>query len=164
MRIVTGLAGFSYSILGSHNLAKMNPDNKRTVTNFIEEIWNQNQLNKIDEYLHPEFTDHSLPPNLSPDKEGLKKWITATGVSFEHKTIVDEMVCEDEKVIIKIKMRLKHIGLWRNIGPTGKEVYASGYRFYKLADNKILAHWALIDGNAIENQLKGVANGCKVEE
>jgi predicted SnoaL-like aldol condensation-catalyzing enzyme len=142
----------------------MNPDNKNIVTNFIEEIWNKNRLNEIDEYLNPEFTDHSLPPNFSPDNEGLKNWIMATGKSFEHKTIIDEMVCEDEKVIIKIKMRLKHIGLWRDIEPTGKEVYTTGYRFYKLADNKILAHWALIDGNAIENQLKETNKGCKVQE
>jgi predicted SnoaL-like aldol condensation-catalyzing enzyme len=163
VRIVTGRPGFSFSILGLHNSIKMNPDNKRIITNFIEEIWNQNRFNKIDDYFHPDFTDHSLPPNLSPDKEGLKKWIMATGVSFEHKTIIDEMVCEADKVMIKIKMRLKHIGVWRNIKPTEKEVYTTGYRFYKLADNKILAHWALIDGNAIENQLKETNVGCKVQ-
>ena len=142
----------------------MGTNKKTIITSFIEEIWNKNQFNKLDEYLHPGFTDHSLPPNLSPDIAGLKKWIAATGVSFQHKTIIDEMVCEDDKVMIKIKMQLKHIAPWRGIGPTGKEIYATGYRFFKLANNKIIAHWALIDGNAIENQLKETHNGCKVKE
>lgn len=38
------------------------------------------------------------------------------------------------------------------------------YRYYRLQDNKIIEHWALIDGNAIENQLKDAAKGCNIQE
>ena len=140
----------------------MNTNNKETVNNFIEDIWNQNQFDKIDNYLHPAFYDHSLPPSFPPDKEGLKRWITGTGKAFEHRTIIEEMVTEKNKVMLKIKMRLKHIGKWRDIEPTATEVFAAGYRYLKLADNKIIEHWALIDGNAIENQLKAANRGCKM--
>ena len=140
----------------------MNTNNKESVTNFIEDIWNQNQFDKIDNYLHPAFYDHSLPPPFPPDKEGLKRWITGTGKAFEHRTIIEEMVTEKNKVMLKIKMRLKHIGKWRDIEPTATEVFAAGYRYLKLADNKIIEHWALIDGTAIENQLKAANRGCKM--
>jgi hypothetical protein len=43
-------------------------------------------------------------------------------------------------------MLLKHIGKWRGIEPTGTEISAVGCRYVKLADNKIIEHWALIDG------------------
>ena len=96
----------------------MSTENKLTVTNFMNEIWNRNQFERIDEYVSPDFVDHSLSPNLPPGKDGTKLWILNTGKSFEHKTIIDEIVCEGNKVMIKIRMQLKHIGSWRNIEPT----------------------------------------------
>jgi len=142
----------------------MTSENRSIVTNFIEEIWNQNQFEKIDNYIAYEFIDHSLPPALPPNKEGMKLWIIEVGRSFEHTTLIDDMVCEEDKVMLKIRMQLKHIGIWRDIEPTYSEISTVGYRCYKLAEGKIIAHWALLDGNAIENQLKEAQHGCKVQE
>ena len=142
----------------------MNSNNKPIVTNFIEEIWNQNQFNKIDKYISAKFIDHSLPPTLPADKNGMKLWIIGTGKSFAHKTIIDEIVCEDDNVMLKIRMQLKHIGVWRGIEPTHFEISTVGYRFYKLKDGKIVEHWCLLDGNSIENQLKETQHGCKIQE
>jgi predicted SnoaL-like aldol condensation-catalyzing enzyme len=143
---------------------KMNSENKSIVSNFIEEIWNQNQFEKFDNYIYTDFIDHSLPPALPANKYGMKLWIIGTGKSFEHKTIIDDLVCEDNKVMLKIRMLLKHIGVWRGIEPTNFEISTVGYRYYKLADRKIIEHWALIDGNSIENQLKEASKGCKIQE
>jgi predicted ester cyclase len=135
----------------------MNSTNKAIVKNFIEDIWNHNQFQKLDNYMAADFIDHSLPGSLPPNKEGMERWITATGKSFEHKTIIDDIVCEDDKVMLKIRMQMKHIGTWREIEPTYIDVASVGYRYYKLANGKIIEHWALIDGNTIENQLKKAA-------
>ncbi len=132
------------------------------ITSFISEIWNQSQFSKIDSYLHVNYTDHSLPAFLPSTKDGLILWITETGKSFEHKTIIEDMVCEANKVVIKIKIEMKHIGEWRGIKPTGKEVFAPGYRYYKIADEKIIEHWALIDGTSIEDQIREISHGCKL--
>ena len=142
----------------------MNPKDKLIVTSFIEEIWNQNQFDKIDNYISTDFIDHSLPPTLPADKDGMKLWIIGTGKSFEHKTIIDEIVCEDDKVMLKIRMQLKHIGVWRDIEPTLSKISTVGYRYYKLKDGKIVGHWALLDGNSIENQIKEAKHGCKMQE
>ncbi|MFZ4796978.1 MAG: ester cyclase [Bacteroidia bacterium] len=142
----------------------MNNINKSIVINFIEEIWNQNQFEKIDNYISANFIDHSLPPTLPADKDGMKLWIIGTSKSFEHKTIVDDIVCEADKVMLKMTMQLKHIGVWRDIEPTYFEILTVGYRYYKLSNGKIMEHWALIDGNAIENQLKESIHGCKIQK
>jgi predicted SnoaL-like aldol condensation-catalyzing enzyme len=142
----------------------MNLENKTIVTNFIKEIWNNNQFEKIDYYLSADFIDHSLPPTFPPNKDGMKLWILETGKSFDHKTIIDEIVCENSKVILKIRMQLKHIGIWRNIQPTYLEISAVAYRYFRLLDRKIIEHWALLDGNSVENQLQEVSYGCKIQE
>ena len=142
----------------------MNSKNKTIVTNFIEEVWNQNHFEKIGDYISADFIDHSLPPALPADKDGMKLWIIGTGRSFEHKTIIDDIVCENDKVMLKMRMQLKHIGVWRDIEPSQLEITTVGYRYYKLKDEKIVEHWALLDGNSIENQLKEAINGCKIQK
>ncbi len=139
-------------------------ENSKLVAEFIEQIWNNRNFEKLDFFLHPEFKDNSLPPALTADKEGMKKWILGTGLSFEHKTTIEEQVTEGDKSIVKIRMNLKHIGVWRDIEPTGTELKTVGFRFYKIAEGKIIEHWGLIDGQTIENQLKNVSQGCKTAE
>ncbi|MDB5013316.1 MAG: ester cyclase [Daejeonella sp.] len=140
----------------------MKTENQTLVENFIEQVWNQQNFELVDEFLHPNFTDNSLPPSFTPDKQGLENWIKATSSSFAHKTIIEDQVTEGEKSIIKIRMEMKHIGTWRNIEATGVEVVTNGYRFYKISDGKIIEHSALIDGQTIENKLTNAFKGCKI--
>jgi predicted ester cyclase len=53
-------------------------------------------------------------------------------------------------------MRLTHRAEWRGIPATGKQVEISGYRTYRLEGDKIVEHWALIDGDSLERQLRAV--------
>lgn len=134
----------------------------KVVTDFIEHIWNQRDFDKLDKFIHQDFIDHSLSPALPANKEGLKKWVMGTGLSFEHTTIIEDHVLEGDKCILKIKMNLKHIGNWRGIEPTGAELHTTGYRHFKLKDNRIIEHWALIDGQTIENELTKASHGYKI--
>lgn len=139
-------------------------NNAQLVANFIEQVWNQRDFSELTTFLHPDFIDHGLPHPLPANAEGTKRWIELTGMSFEHKTVIDSQVTEGDKSLIKIRMLLRHIGAWRDIAPTGLEVKAVGYRQFRLQDSRIIEHWALIDGQAIENQLRDAAQGCKAAE
>ena len=132
----------------------MQTEKQNLVYRFIEEIWNQQHFEALAAFMHPQFIDHSLPTTLPSDQEGLEKWITALSASFEHKTIIEDMVSDDEKIAVRISLTLKHTGMWRDIPPTGASVTAKGFRLFKINDGQIAAHWALIDGQAIESQLK----------
>ena len=136
--------------------------NSILVQQFIEQIWNKKSFEILDNFLHPAFKDHSLIPSLSPDKEGLKKWINATSISFEHETVIEDQLNEADQIIVRIKMKLKHIGVWRGIEPTGFELNTTGYRHFKIKDERIIEHWALIDGETIEKQLKDASLGCTI--
>jgi predicted ester cyclase len=131
---------------------------------FINIGWNQGQLAALAQFLHPDFVDYSLPPALPANAEGLRQWVQDTSASFEHHTTIEEQVTEGEKTMLKIRMQLRHVGPWRGIAPAGAEVSTVGYRFLQLQDGKIIGHWALIDGNAIENQLRQTSQGCKIQQ
>ncbi|GAB4020401.1 ester cyclase [Spirosoma koreense] len=138
---------------------------KQVTTRFIEDVWNQQRYDKLGEYLHPDYVDHSLPAALSADGIGLMKWIQATSQSFSHQTLIEDQITEGNKTILKVKLIMTHIGAWRGIGPTGAQVTTSGYRFYRLQDGKIIEHWAEINGTLLESQLKQqAADECKVPD
>jgi predicted SnoaL-like aldol condensation-catalyzing enzyme len=134
------------------------------VKQFIEEVWNARVPQHLEELLHPDFVDHSLPDGLEPDAEGLKKWIALTSASFEHRTEIEDQVTEGDKSVIRVTMHLKHIGVWRGMAATGKEVTTRGYRTYRVKDGKIIEHWALIDGSLLESKLREVEHGCAVRK
>jgi predicted ester cyclase len=120
------------------------------VAAFINDVWN----NGATPDLHPSFVDHSLPPALGDNAASLATWVAQTSMAFEHRTLIEDQVTEGDKSVVRITMRMKHIGTWRDIPATGKEVQTRGYRLFRIADGKIIEHWALIDGNALETQLR----------
>ncbi len=132
----------------------MNIINKTIVSDYIKKIWNEKQFDKLDQFLSEDFTDHSLPPAYPANKEGTLQWILSFGDSFEHKTFIEEIIGEGNRVVLKLQLQLKHIGVWTGIDPTQGNVHTSGYRLFKLSENKIIEHWAMIDGNRIENILR----------
>lgn len=141
----------------------MSTQNKSIVLNFIEEIWNKNRFDKLNDFIHPSFKDYSTPEQLPAGSAGLEMWIMETGKSFEHRTIIEESAGEGNTVMLRIKMQLKHTGKWRDIEPTGAEINTVGYRCFKLSGGLITEHYALIDGNAIEKQLLHTNHGCKIQ-
>ncbi|MRS63269.1 ester cyclase [Larkinella terrae] len=133
------------------------------VADFVENIWNKNRLETLDQYLTSDFIDHSLPAVFPANQEGLKHWVTATSQAFEHQTVIEEQVTEGDTCIIKFRMQVRQIGIWRDIEPVGAEATVVGYRCFRLTDGKISQHWALLDGNSLENQLRNSAHGCKIQ-
>lgn len=132
------------------------------VSQFIATIWNRREFDKLAEFFHPNYHDYSLPDHFLTTSQGTLQWITALAESFEHQTHIEQTIGEDDKVVLKVSMQLTHIGEWRGIIATGAEVTTVGYRLFQLKEGKIVAHWALIDGESIEKKLKNQVTGCRL--
>ncbi|MDQ2769758.1 MAG: ester cyclase [Bacteroidota bacterium] len=138
--------------------------NALLVQEFIDLIWNQQQFDQLPRLLHPDFHDHSLPPALPTTVAGVAAWVRGTSTAFQHHTTIQEQVTQGAQSMLKIQLRLTHIGEWRGIAVTGRTVEVVGYRHFRMAEGQIREHWALLDGNAIENQLTAAGHGCKIQE
>ncbi|MNK02913.1 SnoaL-like polyketide cyclase [compost metagenome] len=136
--------------------------NKTIVINFIDKIWNKTDISEIRDYLTDDYIDHSLPIALPKNWEGTAKWIETTSGSFQHQTVIEDILCEDDKVFMRISMKLKHTGLWRSHLPSEKEITTRGYRLFRIDSGRIAEHWATIDGSEIEVAIIGTGHGCKI--
>ncbi|HXV44016.1 MAG TPA: ester cyclase [Anaerolineae bacterium] len=128
---------------------------KNIVRRYIEEVWNKQDIGAVEEFLAENYVDHSLPPEFK-GREGVKQWVKAVSTFFDEQTIIEDQVTEADKTILRLTMRLTHRAEWRGIPATGKQVEINGYRTYRLEGGKIVEHWALIDGDSLERQLRAV--------
>lgn len=137
--------------------------NAQLIHTFIDQIWNNKRLDLLDKFLHPDYRDYSLPEGISPDSAGFERWVTATGRSFLHRTFIEDQVTEGNKSIVRIKMEMTHIGNWRGIAATGIAVTTYGFRSFVIDNGRIKEHYAQINGEIIEAQLRSVASTtCQV--
>jgi predicted ester cyclase len=127
---------------------------KQIVFSFIEKVMNNGMLDELEDYLDVNFVNHSLPLGLTNDIAGTKGWLQLTSKSFCHQTMVEDIIAEDNKVFIRINMKLKHIGKWKSYPATGKEILTTGYRLFEFAGDKIIAQWASIDTSVIEQAIR----------
>lgn len=136
--------------------------NKNLVIRFIEQLWNNKNFSMIDQFLHPEYQDHSLLPSIPKTSEGLKRWIENTSLAFEHHTDIESIVSEGDEVAVRIRFSVKHIGTWRGMEPTGAQASIKGFRFFRIKEGKIVEQHALIDGEALQTALTNVYKGCEI--
>ena len=136
--------------------------NKKVVEQFIQQIWNNRELENLDRFIHNEYYDHSFVQGVAPNTEGLKFWIQASSTSFHHQTVIESIMAEDDMVTVRISFKIKHTGKWRNIEASGKEVRVKGFRQFRLKDSRIAEHWALLDGESLQASLLEVQPGCEL--
>lgn len=135
-------------------------ENKRLVRRLYDEVFNQGNLDLIEELCHPDYVDHTLPPGWPADREGARNVIHYFRTAFPdlHFTI-EEMVAEDDKVWERGPLSGTHLGEFFGIQPTGKPVVMWGTRCYRLQDGRIIEHHANNDDLGLLTQLGVIPPG-----
>lgn len=136
--------------------------NKTLISEFIRQVWNERKLELLDRFIHADYRDHSFIPSVPGNKEGLVQWIGAVSASFDHQTVIESLVAENDMVAAHILFRVKQVGRWRNVEPSGKAAEVKGFRHFRMKDGKIMEHWALLDGEALQTALTNTTHGCTV--
>jgi predicted SnoaL-like aldol condensation-catalyzing enzyme len=111
--------------------------NKRTMTRYFDEVWNQGRLDVLDELIAPNYINHSPgAPNPKPGPEGLKPIVAAIrkGMPDVNFTIQDMVVAPD-KVAVRVVMTGTHTGDFFGIAPTGKKVTVSQFQIERLGND-----------------------------
>ena len=130
-------------------------ETKALVRRFIEEVWNNGRLELVDELVSADYLDHSMP---LPGREGLKQWISGTSAAFDHQSIIEDQISEDDRSVLRITFKVTQKGEWRGIAPGGQQAQTVAYRTYRVAGGKIVEHWGFVDGNKLESELRAATN------
>ena len=135
-------------------------DNKFLVRRFVEEFQTRHNLAAVDDYLSPDFVDHSAPPGLPPDRDGVKMQFTMffTALPDLH-ALVHDQVADENKVVTRKTLRGTHEGDLMGIPPTGKTIDIEVIDILVIKDGKITDHWNLVDQLGLMKQLGALSGG-----
>ncbi|KPL90528.1 ester cyclase [Herpetosiphon geysericola] len=133
--------------------------NRQIVHQFIEQCWNQKNLNRSEQLLSPDYVDHAYQP---ANQAGLIAILEQLSRSFpDHQQQILQTVAEADRVVVQLRFRATHLGEFRGIAPTGQTVDVAVYRMYRLAQGRIAEHWALFDTAGLFQQLQVSLDGQK---
>jgi predicted ester cyclase len=98
-------------------------------------------------------------PDVPPSREALFRFHAAFHVAFpDGKFIVDDMIGEDDKVLIRWTMCGTQTGPWFNVPATGRKVNFVGMDLWRYADSQLVEAWFVGDNLTLMKQL-GILKG-----
>ena len=129
-------------------------ENKALVRRFVDEVQSAGNIDLIDEICSPEFVNHSAPPGIPADREGIKI-LTAMfrGAFPDSYFTVEDMVAEGDKVVTRKTFHGTHEGELMGIPPTGRRVSMGLIDIVRIADGRVVEHWSVGDNLGMMQQL-----------
>src|SRR5215216_3813434 len=118
---------------------RLSDENKAVALRLIDEVWNAHSLGRFDDLYDPNYVSHALPPEFSPDREGMKQYNSQYFQAFPDMDItVDGMIAEGDWVAVYYTGHGTHQGELLGIPPTGKQATASAVLTLRIVDGKIV--------------------------
>ena len=129
-------------------------DNKALVRRFVDEVQSGGNIDLIDEICSSEFVNHSTPPGIPPDCEGIKI-LTAMfrGAFPDSYFTVEDMVAEGDKVVTRKTFYGTHEGEFMGIPPSGRSVSMGLIDIVRISEGRVVEHWSEGDSLAMMQQL-----------
>jgi predicted ester cyclase len=129
-------------------------DNKALVRRFVDEVQSGGNIDLIDEICSPGFVNHSAPPGVPADREGIKI-VTAMfrGAFPDSYFTVEDMVAEGDKVATRKTFHGTHEGEFMGMPPSGRAVSMGLIDIVRIYDGRVVEHWAMGDSLGLMQQL-----------
>jgi predicted ester cyclase len=119
--------------------------NKKLVRRYFAAIDATSDPAMLDEFVAPDFVDHSPTPGFSPDLAGLKGVYALFVKATPGTHAIEDMIAEDDKVVIRVSAKGTHTDDFLGIPETGREFTMTGIVILRIRDGKIVERWNELD-------------------
>ena len=121
--------------------------NAAAVRRFFDEVLDGGRLELIDRLAKPESVLHAPLGGLEPGPEGLKKFVTSLREGFPNfNAKIDDLITSGDKVIVRWRSAQQtHLGPYRGIPPTGREIHMTGIEIFRMENGQIAECWIELD-------------------
>jgi steroid delta-isomerase-like uncharacterized protein len=131
-------------------------DVKALVTRFMVDIWSQGDMDAIDEIIADDFV-FTLSFAKTSNKNAFRAMVKANRIAFENLTYTPlDIVVDANKASCRWRMTSKHVGTWRDIPGTGKNVSIDGISIFEIRDGKFSSAFVQNDVIGLMDQIGGV--------
>jgi steroid delta-isomerase-like uncharacterized protein len=138
-------------------------ENKAMLRRYFSEVWNQGNFDLLSQIVAPDILVHDRFPGQTPGREGVKNLInqirTASPDIYFN---VEDMIAEGDKVVTRWTARGTQQGELLGVPPTGKQVEVTAIVIDRIANGKIVEHWAKRDDLGLLQQLGAIPGPAHV--
>ena len=136
----------------------MSEENKAIVRRFIEEVWNNGNLDAIDELISEDHVNHDPAQAGSPGgREGMRAFVQMYRTAYPDTHIeVGEMIAEGDLVAGPWTATGTHRGELMGIPPTGKSITVTGMGMDRVRNGQIVESWANYDSLGMLTQIGAI--------
>ena len=138
----------------------MSTEANKTIVRRYQEAYNTNNLDALTEIVSPAFMSHSLAPGLPAGLQGgnLMHQMTMAAMP-DYQVSIDDLIAEGDRVVARFTMTGTHTGAeFLGLPASGRKIDVSGISIFRLADGKIVEHWANEDALGLLQQLGAMPN------
>jgi predicted ester cyclase len=123
----------------------MSEANKEVVRRY-QEAYNSHNLDALDELLDPNWKTNAWPEGIPQSIEDAKEFYRGALQIFpDFHVITFQLVAEGDWVVQRGLLRVKFMGELGGLPPTGQVVESGFISMFRIADGKIVEHWAYAD-------------------
>lgn len=128
-------------------------ENKALVRRFIKEIFEQGQLEAVDELCADDFIGHTWG---NADKEGLKAAMArvAQGLADAKFSIEDE-IGEGDRVSVRVTASARHVGEFMGMPASGRSYKIGEIHIFRVREGRVSEHWHQFDAAGLMKQVSG---------
>ena len=136
----------------------MSEQNKAIFRRFIEEVWNNGNLDVIDELMTEDHVDHDPGRAATPNgRDGMRAYVQMYRTAFPDAHIeLHEVFAEGDFVGGPWTGTGTHLGDLMGIAPTGRSVEVAGIGMDRIIDGKIVESWGTYDTLGMLMQLGAI--------
>jgi steroid delta-isomerase-like uncharacterized protein len=118
-------------------------ENKAIFRRYIEEVWNQNNLEVVDEIFDRYIAHQPDGSVLERGPEDVKRFVGEYRSGFPDLRIrIEDQIAQGDKVWIRATVRGTHQRKFRGMAPTGKEIEDKGVTVFRFSDEgKVVESW-----------------------
>ncbi|HEY7355897.1 MAG TPA: ester cyclase [Ktedonobacterales bacterium] len=128
--------------------------NKAIYRRFIQEVFNEGRLDRMDELLSPSYVYRDAPPGTPPGAEAIRQVVTMFRGAFPDLTVtIEDQVAEGDEVCSRTTTRGTHRGTIFGFPATGKVITMPGLTMARIVDGRVAESWVKNDVMSLMNQL-----------
>jgi serine phosphatase RsbU (regulator of sigma subunit) len=118
-------------------------ENKAIFRRYIEEVWNQTNLELVDEIFDRYISHQPDGPTLERGPEDVKHFVGEFRSAFpDFRISIDEQIAEGDKVMVHATIRGTHQREFRGMAPTGKQIEERGFSVFRFSpEGKVVESW-----------------------
>ncbi len=118
----------------------------RTWINAFYTTLESGDLNSLDQWVSPNFVDHSQPQGSPGGLEGFRRYFASLRGAFpDLRLTVEDVLVDGGKVAVRVTGRGTQTGEYMGVQPTGRQVVVPFIDIMRVEADRIVEHWGAQD-------------------